>query len=263
MTLDSLLLPTLLGPNEYGFEVPAGWKQGRGVFGGLIVGALVRSMEQLAGPERALRSVTSEICGPTQTGAFTVKVEMLREGSAVSTIAARLLQNSEVQAHAVGVFGKSRADHRVVVDMPRPDMPDWRAVEVAEVGPPVAPEFTPHFEFRLISGVPFSGSTEARTSAFVKPKNPGTRRDAAWVAATADACWPALFATETELRPIATIAYTLQLIRSPEGLDPEAPLYYRATDVSIREGYVVEFRELWAPDGQLIALNQQTIAIIR
>ena len=48
----------------------------------------------------------------------------------------------------------------------------------------------------------------------------------------------------------------------PDQLDPEAPLFYRATDVSIRGGYAVEFRELWAPDGRLVALNQQTIALI-
>jgi hypothetical protein len=48
-----------------------------------------------------------------------------------------------------------------------------------------------------------------------------------------------------------------------EGLDPEAPFSFRSRAVAEAEGYTVEMRELWGEDGRLVALNQQTIAIIR
>jgi acyl-CoA thioesterase len=261
--LDVLFTPRLLGPTEYGFELPDGWQQGRGLFGGLVAGVLIRALETAIGPGRTLRSLTAELCGPTLPGPFSVRVEMLREGNAVSTMAARLIQNNEVQAHAVGVFGKPRADTREVIDLPAPTIPDWRSIDPVDLGPPLAPDFIRYFEMRPVDGLPFSGGSRATTSNFVRPKYSGPTRDAAWVAACADATWPALFVTDDRLHPCATIAYTLQLILPVSELDPAAPLFYRATDVSIRQGYAVEFRELWSPDGRLVALNQQTIVIIK
>lgn len=261
--LDQLFSPRLISSDEYAFDLPDGWQQGRGLFGGLVAGVLIRALETAVGPERALRSLTCEMCGPTLPGPLVVRVELLRAGNAVSTLAARLIQGGEVQAHAVGVFGKPRADTREVNELPKPEIPDWRAIEPVDLGPPMAPDFMRYMELRPIAGLPFTGASKPMTSVFVRPRYPGQPRDNAWAAVCADTCWPALFATEDQFRPCATIAYTFQPVLPPSDLDPEAPLFYRATDVSIRHGYAVEFRELWSPDGRLVALNQQTIAIIK
>jgi len=262
---DVLVSPTeTLGPTEFAFELPDGWQQGRGLFGGLIIGCLIRAMERVvADPERSLRSLTAELCGPTQPGPMTVKVEVLRAGNAVSTLAARVLQSGEVQAHAVGVFGKARSDTRQRVDLAPLALPDWRAVEAAALAPPVGPDFSKYFEFRPVSGLPYSGEAAPRTACFVKPLRPGTARDAAWVVACADTCWPGVLVIDEAPRPMATITFSLEFIAPMTGLDPEAPLFHRATTVSIRDGYAVELRELWGADGRLVALNQQTFVIIR
>ncbi len=170
--LDVLFTPRPLSANEYEFTLPDGWQQGRGLFGGLVAGVLIRALETAVGPERALRSLTCEMCGPTLPGLLVVRVELLRAGHAVTTMAARLLQNGEVQAHAVGVFGKPRADARVVVELPAPNMPDWRSIEAVDLGPSFAPDFLRYFELRPISGVPFSGATSPTTSVFVRHATP-------------------------------------------------------------------------------------------
>ena len=48
-----------------------------------------------------------------------------------------------------------------------------------------------------------------------------------------------------------------------DGLDPEAPLLYRATAPVATDGYCLETRELWSEDGRLVAINHQTFVIIQ
>ena len=97
---------------------------------------------------------------------------------------------------------------------------------------------------------------------WIRPKAPGSVRDAAFLAACVDAWWPASYAQAAAPRPMATIAFTFQPLGAFDGLDPDAPLAYRARVDALRDGYAVELRELWGEDGRLLALNQQTICLI-
>jgi hypothetical protein len=62
---------------------------------------------------------------------------------------------------------------------------------------------------------------------------------------------------------MATIGFTLDIVAGVDGLDPLAPMAYRAHVPVCHDGYFVENRELWGVDGRLVALNQQTFAIIQ
>ncbi len=103
----------------------------------------------------------------------------------------------------------------------------------------------------------------ARALGWVRPRDPGPRRDAAYIAATIDAWWPVLFIRLSARRPMATIAFTLDIVAGLDGLDPDAPLLYRATAPVCADGYYLETRELWGADGRLVAINHQTLAIIQ
>ena len=72
---------------------------------------MVKALEAQA-PGRVLRSLTSELCGPLQPGEASVLVDTLREGNAVTTCTVRLEQGGQVQAHGVGVLGKTRVTDR-------------------------------------------------------------------------------------------------------------------------------------------------------
>jgi hypothetical protein len=62
---------------------------------------------------------------------------------------------------------------------------------------------------------------------------------------------------------MATISFTADIVGSTDGLDPEAPLFHEARVLATRDGYSTELRTLWGEDGRLLALNHQTLAIIR
>jgi hypothetical protein len=264
--LTSVTTPTRLGPDLFQADVPDGWQQGRGAFGGLVLGNLVRAMTAFDGEEtRTLRALTAELCGPVLPGPNLIRVERLRTGSAVSTVAARMERDGEVLAHAVAVLGRRRSNDTDCNDAERPEMPPWRAMPPSDLGIG-GPTFARFLEYRSLGPLPASGSPHATgwcARGWIRPVDPGPARDAAYVVSLADAWWPAILARTTTPRPAATVAFTFELIDGVAGLDPEAPLFHTARTVAARDGYLVEMRELWGEDGRLVALNQQTIAIIK
>ncbi|HEU4727481.1 MAG TPA: thioesterase family protein [Kofleriaceae bacterium] len=279
-TLSELMTPRPVGTG-YQLDVPEGWRQGRGAFGGLVVGALIRAIElRMADPARKVRSVTAEIPGPVEHGTVDIAVEVLRHGKNVSTARAALSQHGEIRSHAVAILGADRgaaaADGLASPaspaspawpawnDLSRPEAPSW--TQLAPIGfgdrPGPWPEFARNFEFRLVEGAPASGGA-ARTVGWIRSRDPGPARDASYIAAMIDAWWPAAVVRLTRMRPMATIAFTLEIAGGVDGLDPEAPLLYRGRAPVSGDGYCFETRELWSEDGRLVALNHQTFAIIQ
>ncbi len=260
--MDELLTARPAGPGEFLTTLPDGWHQGRGLFGGLLTGLMTRTLETFV-PGRPLRSLTAELFAPAQPGPATLRVQVLREGNAVTTVSVALLQGDMV-AHGVGVLGQTRVTDRERMELTPPTPGDWSQSEVLPIEPPLAPEFSQHWEFRPVRYLPLGDEGVSAAEVWVRPKSRGARRDTAYLACCADACWPTLLATEAQPRPMATIAFTFQpFLHSLEGLDPEAPYFHRARLVAATDGYVVEFRELWSHTGRLLALNQQTFVIIR
>ena len=264
-TLTDVCTPRPAG-DGYQLEVVPGWRQGRGAFGGLVVGALVRAIERrLADPARRARSVTAEIPGPVEYGVADIAVETLRHGKNVSTLRAALSQNGETKAHVVAILAAARPG--LVSpgwnELARPELPAWTDLEpLTPRGPGPWPEFAQHFEYRVVEGIPTSGDS-ARALGWVRPRDPGPARDAAFLAAMIDAWWPAAFVRFTAIRPMATIAFTLDIVDGLDGLDPAAPLIYRSHAPVCAGGFFLETRELWRADGRLVAINQQTFAIIQ
>lgn len=243
-----------------------GWRQGRGAFGGLTIAAAIRAIEQhVADPRRLVRTVTAEIPGPTLAGEASFTVDVLRSGSSVTVARAALAQGHDVTTHVVAVLAATReaADPPTWRELTRPEAPPWPSVAPLPAPMP-GPEFAQHFEYRVIAGVPFSGSTaRAQAIGWVRAREPGAPRDAAFVAAMIDAWWPAVLVRATAMRPLATIAYTLELVDTAADIDRDAPLLYRGTVPIAGDGYFLETRELWTTDGRLLAINHQTFAVIR
>ena len=57
-----------------------------------------------------------------------------------------------------------------------------------------------------------------------------------------DAWWPAVYVRVPMTHPCATITFTLELVGTFDGLDPDAPLLYRARVPVCADGYFVETR---------------------
>lgn len=261
---DELTRIEATGPDRFAATVPDGWQQGRGAFGGLVVAYLVRAVEAAnPGAGQRLRSLTAELCGPTQPGPVELHTEVLRQGSGTAVVAVRLKQEGAIQAHATAVFGRDRASDCDTCELRPPEQPGWRAIPKAPVGPPHGPEFTRFFEFRTQGPLPFTGEAGKVSTGWIAPANPGLAIDCAYVVGCADAWWPVLFTGAKGPRPMATIAFTIEFLLDPAELPLGPPLQFAAQSIAVAQGHAVEFRELWSEDGRLVALNQQTIAVIR
>ncbi|MGE0327961.1 MAG: thioesterase family protein [Polyangiaceae bacterium] len=258
-TAPALALPQ----HAFRLDVPEGWRQGRGAFGGYVIAALTRATDQLeTNADRKLRSLTSTIPAPVITGAADVYVSPLRIGSGVSTWQALLVQEDEVRAQATLVYGKQR----VTTPGWAPKAPEgqrhWSEVDIVNMRAPMGPEFAQHFEFRPVGAPPFSGGTDPVASGWIRNRPALSKLSAADVLALLDAWWPASFVLETAPRPMATLTYTAELLADPESLG-DAPLFYRARSEAMNGGFCAEFRELWTAEGTLVGLNQQTFVMIR
>jgi acyl-CoA thioesterase len=259
----SLTTPRPVDAGKFIVEIPDGWQQGRGAFGGLVVAVLARAaLQHEHDPERALRVVTAELCGPALAGPAEIRVEALRRGNRVTTSAARLVQGGEVVAHAVTVLARARRNDQRWLGLTPPAPTEWRRVDPAPPAGPFAPVFTRWFEFRPDGPLPFSRARRPEASGWIRLAQPGPVRDVPEVAALIDAWWPAHFASARAPHPIATISFTLDVVSDAAGIEREAPLYHRAAVLSSSEGYLVEQRELWSPAGTLVAINTQTVALL-
>jgi len=253
------------GDGLYETEVPDGWQQGRGAFGGLTIAYAVRAMEERES-ERPLRALTAELPGPLGLGRAEIRVSTLRRGRGVTTLEAHITQPDEngelsVRGRVSGVFGGERPDDRTFAGPP-PKMGSWQDAPPIPDGA-LPPRFARHFEYRVTGPFPFSGGDAPVAEGWIRPREPLNSWGAAEVVAMADAYWPAIFATQTAPRPMATIAFTLHLQPIATSLPTNAPLYYRARASSAGGGYVSEARELWTQEGALVALNPQTFVVIK
>ena len=263
--LDTAITPIRVDDTRFAFTVHPGWAQGRGAFGGIVLGAMVRAIEQLEPErERKLRSLTGELVGPTLAGECELEVIELRRGTGVSSWHARLVQQGTVTAIATAVLGKTREiGDRTWSPSDRDPVPPWTEVDALPQKLPGAPEFSQHFEYRLTGPVPFSGASAPVCSGWVRPRHAPALLGAAELVAIADAWWPSVFSTERAPRPIATVAFTLQSLLGDRTLPGDRPLLHRAHAPAAGDGFFVEHRELWTASGELVAMNQQTFAWIK
>ncbi len=241
------------------WDVPEGWRQGRGAFGGLTLATLARAASEEASAQgRELRTITAEIPSAVRATRTNVRVTTLRAGSGLTTIAGHLEQDDAVVAHAVMSFGKTRVkdfDRSEPIELP--PFVDAPVVPIQFGGP----EFAQHLEYRVIRGVPFASERDAVVEGWVRFLDPGEVPRSIALVALADAWFPSVLPTLAEMRPFATICFSAHLFDREWSL--AEPLHHRARLVGSQDGYFVELRELFTPRGELCAINQQTFAVIR
>lgn len=249
-------------PGAFRFEVPDGWQQGRGAFGGLVLGAMARAASDfLDTPERPARSLTGEIAGPVAAGPARLVATKLREGTGVSVVRVDLEQGGEHLAQAVVVYGKDRAATVTLSSDPPAELAaGFQHVPVVPLETPVAPVFARHFEFRPLPPFPFSSGAPI-TTGWIRLREPPPAHDAPSVVFHADAWFPSLFTALDGPRPGATLAFSLTFTGAPPS--GETPFFHRGRTLAYDGGYYAELRELWSPDGRLIAVNHQTMALIK
>ncbi len=261
-TLAEVITPEQHPDGTFTIDVPDGFQQGRGAYGGLVLGALANAMAASEPDEaRLLRSLTGEIPAPLPVGRATIVVSPVRRGSGASTIMARIEAEGIVCGVATGVFGRARGFDTELAP-PRPAPPPFESAHEVPVGPPFGPRFATKLEYRPTGPAPFSGSETAVCEGWVRVRERGAVLRFADLVCLADAYWPAVFTKLTAPRPMATVTFAFQALVDPRTLDPDAPLFHAARALGSSDGYVAEIRELYTESGRLVGLNQQTFAVL-
>lgn len=250
------------------WDVPPGWQQGRGAWGGLVVAAAVRAAEaaERAVPaeavERTVRSVSVQMLAPVLAGPALVRTAQLRRGSATACWRVEVHSGGEHAAEAAVVLGDARAADLSLPQSVPPEVTAWADAPVIEVAPPLGPDFAVHLQFRPLSGYPYSG-VAGETWAWVRPREVADRYDAGALLGLVDAMWPATLLAVTAPRPMATLSFSASLLLDPAQVDSAEPLLHRGSIAAAADGYVTETRHLWTASGQLAVVNTQVVAVIR
>lgn len=253
---------------RYHGNFSADWYQGKGAYGGVVAGALVRSIEDHVNDGRKpLRSFTIHFAAPVSDGPASIQVQREREGSLVTHLSAKMIQDDAVVAFATATCAGRRryADPKrmqfrahQVWDVPSPD-----AVSPIEANP-LMPRFTQFFSYRLCDGeIPFSGAERALLGAWLEPVFP-YQLDAALTIALLDALPPAILTRSAGMRPAASVDMTTHLY-ADFGADAPArkgPFLIRAESRWADDGYTEEKAQLWTQDYELIAECHQLIAVL-
>ncbi|MEM9489599.1 MAG: thioesterase family protein [Myxococcota bacterium] len=249
---------------RFRLRVPDGWQQGRGAFGGLVLGALARAA-RIYEPDqtRELRAINGELAGPAVVGEAEITVEEVRRGNSLSMWSVALRQRSQVRTRATVVLGTTRVANDAPAPLADDERPQpWSEVAVTPLVPPVAPIFTRHFEFRSIGPMPMSGELKPTASGWIRPRRVSPTIGPIEAVAMVDAWWPVALARVSIPRPLATITFSAQWFPAARELPGDRPLFHRARELTGADGFFVELRELWTETGELVLFNQQTLVWI-
>jgi len=247
--------------HAFGWTVPDGWRQGRGAWGGLVVGALVQAVA--VEDPAPVRSVSVQISAPAVVGEHRVDVALVRRGTAMSTWRASITGASgEVVASMVAITGgpRSTAEQSATWGTrAAPDLPPVERTPVLSTDGLGFPDFAAHCEYRPVDGIPMSGAP-ARCSGWVRLRQ-DPEPSAAWLVGLVDAWWPASLPALGSMVRLATVNFTANLLVDPTVLDPAQPLAYSALVAGAADGFTSEHRALWTSDGRLAVDNVQTIVV--
>ncbi len=251
-----------LGEGRSVGRIHASWYQGRGAFGGMLGGALLRSMmRELNDEARAPRSFTAHFCAPVVEGEATIQVRLERTGRQVSHLSARMEQAGQVACLASATFATSRDTPLVYEDARAPQVP--RPADVPSTPAELLPTFGAHFDYRwCVGAAPYSGAAEARVGGWIRPHAP-TPLDAPLVVGLLDSYPPAALARARGFSPGATMDFTAHFY-APLPLPSAAPdAFYLRTGSSrhAADGYADDLAELWSEDGRLLAQLRQMAAV--
>lgn len=244
--------------------VPATWGQGRAGFGGLVAALAYEAMRARVPAERPVRSLAITFVGPLAVDRpASYEAEVLREGKAVSQVLGRVVQDGQVVTLVQGSFGASRSSQIEVQALPAPAMkPQSECGERIFVAG-LMPEFLRYLALCWgEGGLPFSNNKSRHLGGWVRFDDPaGEPLEVAHLLALVDAWPPAVLPHLSGFAPGSSLTWTIEFVQPLPALTSEQWCLYRAEIEHARDGYGHVAAGLWSPDGELIALSRQTVAV--
>ena len=240
------------------------WYQGRAGFGGVVAAAMVRAMQRsLAAPEFGLKALGMSFCAPVLAEPFEVKVEVVRRGSSVINVLARLVQAGEVKTLGTGAFGRWRESDADFAGGEMPQVPGPQEVPTVPFNP-LFPKFAQHFEYKFCyGGIPYSGGEEASVGGWCRVKEFEEPLDQAHAVALLDIGPPAILSRGSQPRPSATVSWQVVFTEELPRKGAKAGEFLLVTVETERctGGFAEERATLWSEEGRCLARALQSVAI--
>jgi len=258
-SFDEVITPRRHEDGGWRVRFDASWNQGRGAFGGVVGGALIRAMATQVPAELPLRTFNLQLCAPA-SGDLDLHAWVVRAGRNVAHVSAELRSAEGAVAFAAGTFGRERAARAASLAAPAPAATAYADAPILPLAPPAAPAFTQHIELRhALGGLPFSSASAQSLGGWTRLLRPAPLGPALALALM-DAWPPACFAAEAAPRPVGTVAMSCHFLAP---LAPAEAWLVSAEGLQNGGGYASQDNLLYAPDGRLIARSHQLVAVIR
>lgn len=260
MTPFSSMLGTMMrSEDDFAITLPPDWLQGRTAYGGLSAALCVQAALRAHPDLPPLRSAQFAFIGPA-TGALRITPRLLRQGKSAAFASVDLGGDSGLAVRATLCFGAGRELAHDYSQYAMPRAPASDACPDYFVWEP-RPNFMSHFEGKLAGGgMPVSGSAAAQMLVWLRHRDTTAPADLVSLIALADALPPISFATFTDVVPISTMTWSIDLL-VPEIINPSGWWLVRGEAETIREGYSAQTTVIWSPDGRPVASARQTVAI--
>lgn len=245
-------------------HVEEGWGQGRATYGGLVAGLLLSAIKATTdeGGTPPLRSMTVSFVAPVTAGSAGIEARVLRAGSRATQAEAHLVQEGQVGAAMLASFGGERESTvQVTPRVLMPDLPAPDGVEALPHIPGMTPDFFQHVELRLADGGwPYSGAHTSHMQGWMRFREAPPTFDEEHFVSLVDAWPPAVIQMLSTPAPASSLTWTLEIL----GDITAAPDTHWAYDVRTdhaAHGYAHTEAHVWRPDGSLVAISRQTVAV--
>ena len=257
-TFTELIASAGFADDALSVAIPEEWMQGRTTYGGLSAALCLETALRAFPDAPPLRSAMVSFIGPAG-GPVTGRAKMLRQGKSVTFVEAEVSGEKGVATRCAFAFGQARNSQWNRTFTAKPDLPPPDECE-RFIPEGEGPAFGQHFEARLArGGRPRTGSKSHDHFIWVRHRDESAK-GVVGLLALADMLPPALIPMMTELSPISSMTWMVNILRdAPKTRDGWWLLEARAEHVEA--GYLSQDMLVWNRDGELVIAGRQSVAI--
>lgn len=253
-----------LAKSSQPFAIDDSWAQGRSVFGGVTAALLLTHIEANTGfTDRELRSVNVHFCGALITNEpLQLEYHIISSGKSITHIQASLGQADGIKTLLTACFASERQSS-IVIDTPLCEtLPSIHDAKKLPYLKGITPSFIQHIDMRLNgNNFPYSGSENQPIKGWMKFEVPCDELDDSNILALIDAWPPAVLPLLKQPAPASSVTWNVEFIHPREPLGANDFLYYECKVTQAKSGLAHTQANIFSPNGQLIALSRQVVAI--
>ncbi len=244
--------------DQFSITLPEDWLQGRTAYGGLSAAVCLEATRRAFRQLPPLRSAQFSFIGPA-TGNLQVLPKLLRQGKSAAFVGVDLEGEAGLAVRATLCFGSERGSPHGYDKLAMPSVLPPDHCPPFYVWSP-RPNFMAHFDGRLAggSGPVTGGSPEMLV--WLRHRDEAVPLSIVSLLALADALPPASFGQFSDVVPISTMTWSIDLLDAVPGSETGWWLVNGVAE-TIREGYSAQTTVIWNPAGRPILAARQNVAI--